>query len=264
MTGREALIYLAIKYEGDWEKVIEAVRKREPLNEAEGQEALKGLASHALCISDPSYPECWKQAVRPPLVVFYYGNLELLADEKKCVSYIGSREASEYGVMMAKKLAGGLAKEGLTIVTGLAMGIDAVATESALEAGGSAIGILGNGIDICYPSTSQPLYERLKRRGLILSEYPGKTPPKKDSFPARNRIVAATSHTIIVGEAAKRSGTLITVGFALGLNKEIGCVPYPADAESSCNLLIKDGAALIESVEDANVLAGYVPEKTAP
>jgi DNA processing protein len=75
--------------------------------------------------------------------------------------------------------------------------------------------------------------------------------------------VAATSHTIIVGEAAKRSGTLITVGFALGLNKEIGCVPYPADSESSCNLLIKDGAALIESVEDVNVLAGYVPEKTA-
>lgn len=263
MTGREALIYLAIKYGGDWEKVIEAVRQREPLDEKAGQAALRAMKSRALCISDAGYPECWKEAVRPPLVVFYYGNLELLSDEKRCISYIGSREASPYGTRMAKKLAGGLAKEGLTIVTGLAMGIDAVATEAALDAGGSAIGILGNGIDICYPSSSTPLYERLKRRGLLLSEYPGATPPKKDSFPARNRIVAATSHTIIVGEAAKRSGTLITVGFALGLNKEIGCVPYPADSESSCNLLIKDGAALIESVEDVNVLAGYVPEKTA-
>jgi DNA processing protein len=193
------------------------------------------------------------------LVLFYRGDISLLKDENKCVSYIGSRLASPYGLECARNLAGGLAKEGFVIVSGLAMGIDAAATEAALDAGGKAVGVLGCGIDRCYPDSSVPLYERLKKEGLVISEYPFRTPPDGEHFPHRNRIVAAASKGIIVGEASKKSGTLITVGYALGFTKEIGCVPYQADADSACNILIKEGAAMIENLDDANLLMGYTP-----
>jgi DNA processing protein len=259
MTGQEALVALALKYHGDWDKMVAGVKTHECFDSEEDEKAVKALDCPYVTLIDKAYPESFKHCFRPPLVLFYRGDLSLLKDEAKCVSYIGSREASAYGLDCAKKIAGGLAKEGFVIVSGLAMGIDAAATEAALDAGGKAVGVLGCGIDRCYPDSSRPIYERLKTHGLLLSEYPFKTPPNAENFPHRNRLVAAASKGIIVGEASKKSGTLITVGYALGFTKEVGCVPYPADAESACNILIKEGAAMIENVDDANLLMGFTP-----
>lgn len=256
MTGREALIYLSLKHAGDWEKMVAGVRAHEDFEKEEAERLIQGVKSLVCTILDPQYPLCFKNCFRPPLVFYYYGNLGLISEEKQCLSYIGSREASPYGLMMARKIAGGLAAKGYVIVTGLARGIDGEATKAALEAHGKAVGILGNGIEMAYPSCNEELYEKLKREGLVLSEYPLLTSPDKSHFPQRNRLVAACSQSLIVGEASKKSGTLITVGYALGYNKEIGCVPYKANEDSACNVLIKEGAFMIENVADALLMMG--------
>jgi DNA processing protein len=261
MTGREALVYLSLKYKGDWDRMVQGVRSHEGFDSDEAEKAIKTIRSSYVTLIDPLYPEAFKHCYRPPLVLFYYGDIGLLKEEKSCVSYVGSREASPYGLSCADTIASGLAQEGFVIVTGLAKGIDAAATAAALRVGGKAVGVLGCGIDLCYPSTSEPLYNELKTKGLVLSEYPLETPPDKEHFPHRNRIVAAASKGLIVGEASKRSGTLITVGYALGFTKEIGCVPYHADEASACNTLIKEGAWMIEDLEDANAMMGYKEEE---
>jgi DNA processing protein len=167
---------------------------------------------------DPIYPQSLKNAVEPPFVLYYYGNISLLDKESNCISYIGSREASPYGLDTAKRIAGELVQSGYVVVSGLARGIDAAATEGALEAHGLAVGILGCGIDLCFPSSSQPLYEKLKKEGLLLSEYPFSTPPQPFHFPRRNRLLASLSKGLVVGEAKSKSGTLITVSYALPSN----------------------------------------------
>lgn len=259
MQGRDALVYLSIKYRGDWEKMVQGIRTHEDFDLPEADKLVKSVTCPYVTLIDPQYPPSFRNCFRPPLVVYYYGNLGLIADESHCVSYIGSREATPYGLQMARTIAGGLAKEGFVIVSGLARGVDTEATKAALDAGGKAVGVLGSGIDLCYPSSSEETYNRLKRDGLVLSEYPFCQEPERDNFPHRNRIVAALSKGIIVGEAGKKSGTLITVGYALGLTKEIGCVPFHADEESACNTLIKEGAWMIEGLEDANQMMNYVP-----
>jgi len=261
MTGQQALVYLALKYRGDWDKMIRGIRNHEAFETSKAEEMLAEVHCSYVTLIDKDYPLAFKNCYRPPLVLFYYGDLSLIQEETRCVSYVGSREASAYGLDCAKSIAGALAKEGFTVVTGLAKGIDSAATAAALAAGGKAVGVMGNGIDMCYPDESVPLYLELKKKGLVLSEYPGMTPPDKDYFPQRNRIVAGVSKGIIVGEASKHSGTLITVGYALGYTKEIGCIPYPAGSDSACNALIKDGAWLIEGVDDVNEMMGYQPSK---
>lgn len=257
MTGQQALVYLALKYKGDWDKMIQGIRNHEAFEASQAEEMVGKVHSSYVTLIDKDYPQAFRNCFRPPLVLFYYGDLSLIQDETRCVSYVGSREASPYGLDCAKKIAGDLAKEGYVIVTGLARGIDAAATSAALAVGGKAVGVMGNGIDMCYPDESVPLYLELKSKGLVLSEYPGETPPDKDYFPKRNRIVAGVSKGIIVGEASKRSGTLITVGYALGFTKEVGCIPFPAGSDSACNALIKDGAWLIEDAEDAKAMMGF-------
>ncbi len=151
---------------------------------------------------------------------------------------------------MAEKISNELAMKNYTIVSGMAKGIDGVATRAALNAGGKAVGVLGSGIDMCYPMENEDIYENLKRGGLLISEYPPGIKPSKENFPFRNRIIAALSKLTIVGEANKKSGTLITVGYALEGGKEVACIPFRADEDSACNSLIRDGAALITSTED--------------
>jgi DNA processing protein len=263
VNARNLLIALSMKYEGDWDKMIKAIKAREEMGEEQVNDYLCKLRSKAITMADKEYPENWKNSFKPPLVVYYYGDLSYIKDEMTCLAYIGSRDCSPYGTRMAMALAGDAAKEGLTIVTGLARGIDAVATEAALKTGGKAVAVLGSGIDYPYPFSSRELYEKLKTSGLVMSEYPLQTAPTRDNFPARNRLIASMCHGLVVGEASKHSGTLITVSFALGSNKEVGCVPYPADADSACNLLIKDGAFLVENIEDINLMIGFKKEETS-
>jgi DNA processing protein len=260
MNGRDVLLYLSLKYKGDWEKMIQGIHAHEDFDGPTAEEAIKAVSCSYVTIIDPQYPDSFRHCFRPPLVLYYYGNLSLLSDESNCVSYIGSREASAYGLETTRKIVGGLVARGYIIITGLARGIDAEATKAALDNHGKAVGILGSGIDLCYPSSSKALYDQLKSDGLLLSEYPFQTPPDPENFPKRNRMVAAASKGIVVGQAGKRSGTLITVGYALGFTKEVGCVPYHADEESACNVLIKEGAWMVESASDVELMMGRLHE----
>lgn len=255
MNARDALIYLSMKYEGDWEKMIEAVRHREDVPEQLPSEMKP--KSGVVLITEETYPEALKHANRPPLVLYYYGDVTLLGADPK-IAYIGTRDASEYGIEMAKKLCSGIAKRNYVLVTGLGSGIEAAGAEAALKAKGKVIAVLANGIDFCYPATSQTLYETIKKKGLVLSEYPLTTPPTADRFPMRSRLVAALAKGIIVGEDHQAGYSMIDVSFALGTNTEVGCVPFRAsdDEGAGCNKLIKEGAMMIDSIEDIDAMVG--------
>lgn len=256
LKPNQILHYLALKYEGDWDKISQAVNNKERPDDEAYQKLASSCQSKFVTLIDPEYPSALRQTYKPPLVLFYHGDLSLLGNGSKCISYVGSRNSSAYGNEMAKTICSGLSKYGYKIVSGLARGIDAAALVAALDSKGGAIAVLGNGIDFCYPSENTPIYERIKKEGLVLSEYPGMTKPTHETFPLRNRIVAGLSRATIVGEAAKRSGTLITVNYALTTNKDVGCVPYRATDESACNTLIKEGAFVIENAEDVLLMVG--------
>ena len=179
------------------------------------------------------------------------GNEQIL--NTKCIAIIGSREPTEYGKKIAKYLGYNLAKKGLTIVSGLARGVDSYSHIGALNAKGKVIGVIGNGLDIIYPKENALLEEYiLKNGGAIISEYNLGTKPKKEHFPARNRIISGLSKAIIVVEAKEKSGTLITVDFALEQGRDVFVVPGNIDSERSrgTNELIKQGARVITSYKD--------------
>lgn len=260
-NARDALLALTLKYEGKWEEIYRAIKEKERPDIDLVAEYHKKSKTDFVTLVDKNYPSVFKTMSKPPFLLFYRGDWNLLADGSKIISYIGSRDASSYGLRMTKTIVGGLVDAKVTICTGLARGIDAEAAKVTLDRGGKLVCVLGNGIEYCYPSSNEDLYERAVRLGLVVSEYPLYTKPSKENFPARNRIVAAVSNGIVVGEAGKRSGTLITVSYGLNLNKEIGCVPYSADARSSCNALIKEGAYMIENAEDALMMIGMEKRK---
>ncbi len=260
MEGREALIYTALKYKGDWEKIFEALKRKECPTYEEATKAVGELRCKAVTLLDGDYPRQLRHVFRPPFVLFYYGDISLVKDMKKCIAYIGSRESNEYGEKMAHCLCRDLAQDGFTVVSGLASGIDTIAGQEAVKRG-KAVAVLGNGIDYCFPPQNSSLQREIREKGLLISEYPGAHPPHQGQFPARNRIVAGLASCVVVGQASKRSGTLITVGYALNSGRDVCCVPFPADEESSCNDLIKDGAPLVENVEDIYRLIDYQKEE---
>ncbi len=197
----------------------------------------------------PSYPESLKEIPDAPWALYGIGKLP--EQEKMTVAVIGARECSAYGAYMAKELGRSLAENGIQVVSGMARGIDSLAQQAAMEKG-SAFGVLGSGVDICYPLSSKGVYESLKRNGGIISEYIPGTEPKPGNFPARNRIISGLSQAVVVVEAKEKSGTLITVDMALEQGREVYVVPgRTTDALSAgCNRLMKQGADVLCSVEE--------------
>ncbi len=261
MNGREMIIALSLKAKGDWDTVLGMIKNKEKLPEEEAKELLSSLKCKTVTIIDPDYPEPLKRCPKPPLVLYYYGDLSLANDHSRNVAYIGSRDASQYGLEMARYFASALVERGAVVVSGMARGIDSCAQEEVLNQRGKTIAVLGSGIDCPFPSSSTNLYKRIKTNGLILSEYPNDTPPSQKQFPFRNRIIAALSKLVIVGEASKRSGTLITVGYALSCGSDVACIPTRACLESATNNLIKDGAYLLDNASDLDVFLKNEEEK---
>mgnify|MGYP001170146881 CR=1 FL=1 len=255
MTGREILVYLAVKYQGEWDQIVAAIRNREFFDKKEAEAVVSAVKSQVVTIVDPDYPQALKEGPKPPFVLFYYGNLALIDDKRQCITYVGSRKASPYGTKMARELCAQFAADGFSVVSGLARGIDAAAGKAAVSYK-KAVAVLGNGPDYYYPPENSALQREIKENGLLISEYPGDSVPNTEHFPARNRLLAAFSQCTVVGEASNRSGTLITVAHALGIGRDVGCVPYPADLDSACNALIKEGAPMIEKAEDVYDLMG--------
>lgn len=247
----EILLYFAIKYNGDWNKIYEAIKTKESVNDEDLKEVILNNKEEYITIISDKYPDCLKSISKPPFVLFYKGNIDLIYDKRLKIAVIGSRENTEYGKTMCESLVKDLSNKNVTIISGFARGIDSIAHTEALKNKGSTIAVFGCGINECYPKENKELYSSiLENNGLLISEYPSNTKVEKENFPTRNRIIAAFSHGILVIEAKHRSGTMITVKEGLEYGKDIFCVPQCANIESGCNSLIKGGAKLVTSVND--------------
>lgn len=204
-----------------------------------------------LTLDDPRYPKLLANIPEPPYLLFYRG--ELPRDGTLTLAMIGSRKATAYGRQAASYLAGGLAKAGAWIVGGLARGIDTCGHKAALDAGGKTIGVLGCGIDVVYPRENRELFEQVAQNGCIFSEYPLGMQPLAKNFPSRNRIISGLSQGVIVVEAGLKSGTQITVDYALEQGRSIYAVPGSifSPASRGTHRLIKDcGVKPVASPED--------------
>jgi DNA processing protein len=199
---------------------------------------------------DEEYPESLQNIPDPPAVLYVSGKFP---DRLDCaVSIVGSRWASLYGLNIARRFAVELAELGIPIVSGLARGVDAAAHEGALRAGGDTVAVLGCGLDIVYPPENQDLYEEIRAKGCMISEFPFETKPSPWHFPRRNRIVSGLSLGVVVVEADIKSGALITAGFALEQGREVFAVPGRIDSNMSGgpHALIKQGAKAVLSIDD--------------
>ncbi len=208
----------------------------------------KGIKT--VCFDDRIYPERLREIPDKPFLLYYIGRLP--AETMPCVAVIGARMCSEYGRTVAADLAAGLAGRGIQVVSGMADGIDGIAQRSALEHGGMSYGVLGSGVDVCYPSSNRTLYQTLQIQGGVLSEFPPGTKPEAHHFPMRNRIISGLSDLILVIEAKERSGTRITVNMALEQGKEVYAVPGRITDELSrgCNRMILEGAGVAADINE--------------
>lgn len=199
---------------------------------------------------DSRYPRCLSEIHDPPPLLFERG--ELLPRDSLGVAIVGTRHPTDYGRRQAEKLAAGLARAGLTIISGMARGIDSVAHRAALEAGGRTIAVLGSGLLEIYPPEHKDLFNDIAAQGAVLSEMPSRMKPSAGAFPQRNRIISGLSLGTIVVEAAQRSGALITARLAMEQGRDVFAVPGRIDQVNSkgCHRLIRDGATLVESVDD--------------
>lgn len=227
-----------------------------------------------LTLSEEEYPSLLKEITNPPFVLFYKGNkglfchpgrsettdrisngdsIALLQNDTKCVGVVGTRKITSYGKQVTEKITEELVEAGCIIVSGLAMGVDAVAHMTTIDHHGKTIAVLGCGVDCCNPATNQRVYDSiLEHDGVIVSEYPLSEPPTVGSFPSRNRIIAGLSHGVVVTEGAADSGALITAKDAVENGRKIFAVPGPITSSLSHgpNELIKAGAKIVTSGKD--------------
>ncbi len=229
---------------------IDIVNARSIVDPDEELKKISELGIDLITIWDDDYPYNLKNIYDPPVVLYVKGSL--LPADNNSISIVGSRRASSYGRRVAKRLSFDIAKYGITVVSGLARGIDTEAHRGALESGGRTIAVVGSGLDVIYPPENHGLFEKISRSGAVISEFALGTPPEARNFPARNRIVSGFSKGTVVVEASEKSGSLITANFALEQGREVFAVPgdiYRWGSKGS-NRLIKEGAKLVESVHD--------------
>jgi DNA processing protein len=201
-------------------------------------------------IDESSYPVNLRNIHDPPPILYVKG--KLIDADKQAMAIVGTRKATRYGLEMARSLSFQLARAGLTVISGLALGIDTAAHEGALEAGGRTIAVLGSGIDQVFPIRNRGLAQKIEARGALISEFPLGQAPDTWTFPQRNRIISGLALGVVVVEGHYDSGAMITAKLALDQGREVFAVPGPAgpDQSKGPHWLIKQGAKLVESVED--------------
>ena len=201
-------------------------------------------------LGDPAYPNSLLETADPPLLLYVQGRIELLGAES--IAIVGSRNATRQGLDNARSFAARLSEAGFTIVSGLALGIDAAAHEGGLQGAGSTVAVVGTGLDSAYPTGNRTLAGRIVEQGLHVSEYSLGTPPLPAHFPQRNRIIAGLARATLVVEAAPQSGSLITARLANEAGRDVFAIPGSIHSPQSrgCHALIKQGAKLVESVAD--------------
>lgn len=198
----------------------------------------------------PDYPAALQTIADPPIVLWTTGDSATFSPDT--VAIVGSRRATPAGLDVARRLASDLAASGLVIVSGMARGVDAAAHRGAIEAGGRTVAVLGCGVDVVYPPEHASLAARIRESGVVVSELPPGMPPFAHHFPLRNRIISGLARAVVVIEASDKSGSLITARAALDQNRDVLAVPGSVASGRSrgCHALIKDGARLVETVED--------------
>lgn len=232
-------------------KLADAVaRARAEIDAAAELELCRTHQTDVLTQTHSSYPRMLQEIHDPPAVLFVRGRLEPC--DALAVAIVGSRHASHYGTSQAERLAAGLARAGLTVVSGLARGIDAAAHRGALTAGGRTLAVLGSGLLNIYPPEHAELAADVQTHGALVSELPLRSLPLPGTFPQRNRLISGMSLGVVVVEAAIQSGALITARHAMEQGREVFAVPGRVDSRTSrgCHRLIRDGAKLVESVDD--------------
>ena len=212
--------------------------------------AAKRLGLKIITIEDEDYPANLKNIPGCPIVLYVKG--ALIPEDKFAVGIVGSRRASFYGLSQAEEFAFGLANHGFTIISGMARGIDTCSHRGALKAGKRTIAVIGSGFNYLYPEENKELAEEISGSGAVISEFPLDTKPLPQNFPRRNRLISGMSLGLLVVEAAKNSGALITADFALEQNREVFAIPGKIDAMNSfgTNELIKQGAKLVSNLSD--------------
>jgi DNA processing protein len=219
-----------------------AARQLSRMNRSEG---------HIVTFWDKQYPDALKKIYDPPPFFFYKG--EICEADKYSIAIVGTRSPSEYGIGMTERFCQELSRLGITIVSGLARGIDTVAHSTALKTNGRTLAVIGSGIDVIYPPENKPLSERIIKNGAVISEYVMGAKPDAANFPKRNRIISGLTLGTVIIETDVNGGAMITANMALDQNREVFALPGPVISKRSrgCNVLIKEGRAkLIESTDD--------------
>lgn len=223
---------------------------RRDLNPEQEIERLTRRGISALTWDDPDYPDALRTIDRSPPVLFVRGTIE--AQDEFAVGVVGTRRASSYGREVAHALGTELGRNGVTVVSGLALGVDAVAHRAALDAGGRTLAVLGSGVDQLYPLQNRQIGEEIPGRGALISDYPVGAKPEARNFPPRNRIISGLSRAVVIVEAGERSGALITAEFAAEQGRDVWAVPGSILASNSTgtNRLIREGASPLTSIDD--------------
>lgn len=242
----------------------EVARKREDIDLDVELQRLQEANIELISMGDPEYPPLLKEINYPPLVLFVRGNR--IKSYSRAVAIVGSRKATAYGRRAAEELAARLSAQGITVVSGLARGIDRKAHYGALQGEGGTLGVAGSGLDVVYPPESRSLYEEIAAQGSLISEYPLGTPPYARNFPSRNRIISGLTAGVVIVEAGEKSGALITADFALEQGREVFAVPGSIFNEASrgAHQLIRCGAAPIDGVEDILEAFGWSSRPAPP
>jgi len=237
------------------------------------EDQLARMEKGAVCFAsiwDEPYPAHLRKIYDPPPFLFYRGTL--LERDAAAIAIVGTRTPSPYGIRIADRFASGLAGRGITVVSGLARGIDTVAHGAALRAGGRTLAVIGSGLDVLYPPENRALAARIEKSGAVVSEFPMGTKPDAMNFPQRNRIVSGISLGTLVVETGTEGGAMITARTALDQNREVFAIPAPVDAStrSGTNRLLRDGHALLtETIDDILTelrphLQGLIPDLPVP
>jgi len=214
-----------------------------------------------LAHSDPAYPELLRETYDPPFLLYVRG--ELKPRDALAVGVVGTRRASPYAREQAERFGGMLARSGLTVVSGLARGVDSCAHRGALDAAGRTLAIIGCGLNHMYPAENRDLAAEIACHGAVISEFPMDTEPARENFPRRNRIIAGLCLGVLVVEAPERSGALITARQAVEMNREVFAIPGRIDHENTagCHALIREGATLVRDVDDVLAQIGPLPDR---
>jgi DNA processing protein len=232
--------------------VAQAVFKKQSFKRAEKELALTQRIDRCRLLNwtEPEYPQTLLQIYDPPVMLYMRGDAQIL--NQPSIGMVGTRRPTLYGTQMAERLGRELAARGLIVVSGMARGIDAISHQGVMAVNGRAVGVLGTGIDVCYPKENRKLYEKVLERGAIISEFPLGTHPAPENFPVRNRIVAGMPLGVVVVEGAQYSGSLITARLAMEFGREVFAVPGNVTQPVSFapNQLIKQGAKLVTNGDD--------------